>query len=87
MDIYSANEAKTQFGTMLLKAQSRPVQINRNGKPVAVVLSMEEYEHMEELKLKALQEKINRAQNDIEAGKIVDGKAFMSALISDLSAK
>ena len=35
----SANEAKTQFGEMLLTVQREPVQISRNGKPVAVVVS------------------------------------------------
>ena len=34
MDTLSANEAKTQFGDLLLKAQRSPVQINKNGKPV-----------------------------------------------------
>ncbi|MFZ4211256.1 type II toxin-antitoxin system Phd/YefM family antitoxin, partial [Pantoea endophytica] len=38
MHSLSANEAKTQFGDMLLKAQREPVQISRNGKPVAVVI-------------------------------------------------
>jgi len=38
MDALSANEAKTQFGEMLLKAQRAPIQINKNGKPVAVII-------------------------------------------------
>ena len=42
MDALSANEAKTQFGDML-KVQRAPVQINRNGKPVAVVISIDVY--------------------------------------------
>ena len=42
MHTLTANEAKTQFGDMLLKAQREPVQINRNGKPVAVVVSIED---------------------------------------------
>ncbi|MCP5170327.1 MAG: type II toxin-antitoxin system Phd/YefM family antitoxin [Hahellaceae bacterium] len=46
MDILTANDAKTHFGEMLLKAQRAPVQINKNGKPVAVVMSAEEYENI-----------------------------------------
>ena len=61
----SANEAKTQFGDMLLKAQREPVQISRNGKPVAVVISAEEYQAIEAMKQQFLQEKIARARNDI----------------------
>lgn len=80
----TANEAKTQFGELLLKAQREPVQISRNGKPVAVVISIEDYEHMEALKRQLLQEKLHRAQQDIAAGNIVDGDAFFAHL-RDLS--
>ena len=52
MDTLSANEAKTQFGDLLLKAQRAPIQINKNGKPVAVVISMDEYESIKALKLR-----------------------------------
>jgi hypothetical protein len=36
METLNANEAKTQFSDMLLKAQRAPVQINKNGKPAAL---------------------------------------------------
>mgnify|MGYP001041663415 CR=1 FL=1 len=80
MDALSANEAKTQFGDMLLKAQRAPVQINKNGKPVAVVISMEEYESNEALKLQLLQAKAAKAKSDIENGHTVDGDSFFDAL-------
>ena len=80
MDVLSANEAKTQFGDMLLKAQRAPVQINKNGKPVAVVISMDEYESSEALKLQLLQAKATKAKNDIESGNTVDGDSFFDAL-------
>ncbi len=81
MHTLTANEAKTQFGDMLLKAQREPVQINRNGKPVAVVVSIEDYEQMEAMKLQLLKAKIQRAQNDIHLGNTVDGDAFFDALM------
>ena len=80
MDALTANEAKTQFGDMLLKAQRAPVQINKNGKPVAVVISMEEYESIEALKLRLLQSRVAQAKADIEAGKTVDGESFFDGL-------
>lgn len=80
MDALSANEAKTQFGDMLLKAQRAPVQINRNGKPVAVVISMDEYESIEALKLRLLQSRVAQAMTDINAGNTVDGESFFEAL-------
>lgn len=80
MDALSANEAKTQFGDMLLKAQRAPVQINRNGKPVAVVISMDEYESIEALKLRLLQSRVPQAMADIKAGNTVDGESFFDDL-------
>ena len=81
MHTLTANEAKTQFGDMLLKAQREPVQINRNGKPVAVVVSIEDYEQTEAMQLQLLKAKIQRAQNDIHLGNIVDGDAFFDELM------
>ena len=83
MDALSANEAKTQFGDMLLKAQRAPIQINKNGKPVAVVISMDEYESIEALKLRFLQSRAVQAQMDIKAGNIVDGDSFFGTLETD----
>ena len=40
----AAAEAKQSFGQLLDDAQHDPVRIERNGRPVAVVLSMAEYE-------------------------------------------
>jgi len=82
MDAFSANEAKTQFGDMLLKAQRAPVQINKNGKPVAVVISIDEYECIETLKLRLLQLRADKAKADIEAGNTIDGESFLDALAS-----
>ena len=82
MDTLSANEAKTQFGDLLLKAQRSPVQINKNGKPVLVVISMDEYEKTESLKLRYLQSRVAQARNDIEAGNLTDGDGFFDALES-----
>lgn len=82
MDALSANEAKTQFGDLLLKAQRAPIQINKNGKPVAVVISMDEYESIEALKLRLLQSRAAQAKADIGAGNTVDGEAFFTELES-----
>ncbi|MCK5662598.1 MAG: type II toxin-antitoxin system Phd/YefM family antitoxin [Thiotrichaceae bacterium] len=82
MDTLSANEAKTQFGDLLLKAQRSPVQINKNGKPVVVVISMDEYEKTELLKLRYLQSRAAQAKSDIEAGNLTDGDGFFDALES-----
>jgi len=79
MHILTANEAKTQFGDLLRKAQREPVQITRNGKPVAV--TAEDYEQIEAMKLQLLQMKIQRSQHDMAIGNAVDGETFFSELL------
>lgn len=82
MELLTANEAKTQFGEMLMKAQQAPVQINKNGKPVAVVISIDEFESMEKLKLRLLQLRFKQAKDDVINKNTVDGESFFDALES-----
>lgn len=44
MTTISASEAKTHFGALMTKAQRGPVTIEKQGRPVAVVLSFEDYQ-------------------------------------------
>lgn len=78
----SANDAKTQFGDMLMKVQRAPIQINKNGKPVAVVISIDEYQSMETLKLRLLQTRAQGVVQDINNGDTVDGEQFFTELES-----
>lgn len=82
MKSLSANEVKTQFGDVLLRVQREPVQINRNGKPVAVMLSIEDYKMLEEIKMRLLKEKVARAEADIAHGDVMDGETFFAQLMS-----
>ena len=84
MDTLSASEAKTHFGDLLIKAQRAPVQINKNGKSVAVVISAEDYESMEALKLRLAQARARQAETDIEAGSLVDVEAFFDEVQNGL---
>ena len=47
MKIFAAKEAKNGFGRLLDTAQREPVTIEKKGRPVAVVLSLEEYQRLE----------------------------------------
>ena len=49
MKTFAASEAKNEFGRLLDTARREPVTIEKKGRPVAVVLSIEEYEHLEAL--------------------------------------
>lgn len=46
-DTMSASDAKNNFGDLLESARSNPVKIERNGRAVAVVVSLEDFERME----------------------------------------
>ena len=54
MRTMSAKDAKNHFGELLLEAQKAPVTIEKNGKPVAVLLSFDDHEAVERLKLERL---------------------------------
>ncbi|MCU7930187.1 MAG: type II toxin-antitoxin system prevent-host-death family antitoxin [Candidatus Thiodiazotropha sp. (ex Codakia rugifera)] len=60
--------------------QHGPVGINRNGKPVAVVISASEYAQLEALKEEHLKQSIEEGIADLQAGKVSDGKAVIDKL-------
>jgi len=80
METLTANEARVGFVEALQKAQCTPVKITKSGKPFAVIMSIEDYEAAEELKMQALKEKIARAEKDLQAGNFADGETFMQDL-------
>ncbi|MEK6731463.1 MAG: type II toxin-antitoxin system Phd/YefM family antitoxin [Pseudomonadota bacterium] len=43
----AAAEAKNKFGQLLDMAQRAPVTIEKKGRPVAVIMSLEDYKHFE----------------------------------------
>jgi prevent-host-death family protein len=80
MEMLSASDAKREFGEVLIKAQHGPVGINKNGKPVAVVISAAEYAELDSLRTRLLQQEIDKGLEDIQAGRIKDGKEVMQRL-------
>ena len=48
----SARDAKYHFGRMIDLARAEPVIVEKHGRPVVVVLSVEEYERLQEIKNK-----------------------------------
>ena len=80
MERLNATDAKREFGEILLKAQKEPVGINKNGKPVAVVVSASEYEDLQSLKEEWLKMELQKGLDDVHAGRVKDGKAVMDRL-------
>lgn len=80
MQSLTANTPKTKFGDLLMKVQREPVQISKNGSPVAVMISCEEYEEFEALKMVMVKSRLEQAERDIADGKLIDGETFMNEL-------
>lgn len=59
MKTLSAREAKNAFGRMIDLARAAPVRIEKHGRPVVVVMSVEEYE-----RLNTLADRANRPEHD-----------------------
>ena len=79
MQSLTANEAKTKFGTMLINVQNEPIEILKNGTPVAVVLSLREYQRLEELKMELVKARFT----DSDESDLVDGESFFNELDAD----
>jgi prevent-host-death family protein len=75
----AATDVKNKFGQMLETVMSEPVAIEKNGRPVAVMMSMAEYERLTEIEdrywgekaLKALEEGF---ASDAETKALIEGK-------------
>ena len=80
METLNASAARREFGEVLLKAQKGPVGINRNGKPVTVMVSAETFDDLQAVQRAALQQAIDEGMADIKAGNIVDGNEVFAGL-------
>ena len=78
MEKLTANEAKPHFGQLLMKAQSEPIQINKNGQPAVVVLSTKEYSL---LKRQALRSALDEGEHspDVEDFSVENIKSKLDA--------
>lgn len=84
MKTMNATDAKREFGEVLLKAQKEPVAINKNGKPVAVMISTADFEDFVSLQEKHLMEELQKGMDDIQAGRVTDGVEVMKLLRKNL---
>ena len=74
----TANEAKTKFGSMLINVQAEPIEIIKNGTPVAVVISSKEYSRIEALKMEIVKSRFDNIDDD----DFMDGETFFNELDS-----
>ena len=57
MQTLSAKDAKYGFGRLIGRARAEPVAVTKHGRPVVVVLSVEEYERLKALESASAGEK------------------------------
>ena len=75
MRIVSAIDAKNRFGQLLEAAQREPVTVTKQGRPAAVVLSVEDYERMRGAANARLLDSVRRMQEEAAAAGL-SGKAL-----------
>lgn len=81
----SANDAKARFGELLDKARREAVTIEKHGRPVAVMLSIEDYEELETLKLSCLRAEIDEGMQAAERGDVVEvDDAGLKAMVEEI---
>lgn len=80
MEQLNVTEAKREFGELLIKAQIEPISIIKNGKPVAVIISNNEFKELEAFKEQFLKIAIAEGINDISQGKIHSHKSVFDSL-------
>ena len=68
----SAHDAKARFGALIDTARREPVTIERHGRAVAVVLSKEEFDDIETLKLERLRTEVRKGLEASDKGDVID---------------
>ncbi len=81
MRTMAARDAKNRFGELLDTAQREPVTIEKHGRPVAVLLSAQDYDDLKAAKRERLRAALQGGIDDLDAGRSVDGEAFFDQLI------
>lgn len=83
MNSFTASEAKVQFGELLSQAMREPVSITKNGRPKAVLMSWEDYNQIEALKLEHLRATLAHSIEQAERGELYDSEDVFSPLTAD----
>ena len=72
MQHFSAHDAQSRFGQMLDVTRDEPVTIERNGRPIAVLMSKDAFDDLAALKLERLRAEVQRGIDAIEQGNCTD---------------
>ena len=72
MQNISANDAKSHFGQLLDTLRREPVAIEKHGRPVAVILSTEDYHELEQIKLERLRSEISAGIEELDRNESIE---------------
>ncbi len=72
MQSMSAHDAKARFGQLLDTARREPVTIEKHGRAVAVVISKEDFDDIEAMKLERLRAEVQLGIEASRAGDAVE---------------
>lgn len=81
MKTVASTEAKSNFGALIDAAQREPVTIEKKGRPVAVVMSHEEYQAYQLMKLETLQRDLREGILQADKGELIDSEEAFRGLI------
>ena len=83
MKTVTAKEAKNRFGQLIDDAQRGPITVEKNGRPLVVVQSYEDFQRTEQMKMTTLRAAIDEARNEFAEGR---GKPFDQAAVDNITA-
>ncbi len=85
MKSVAAKEAKNRFGALMDAAQREPVAIEKHGRAVAVLMSVEEYRH---IKLERLRSEVGQGVDQLDNGEFVEiNSDDLQGLFADIQAR
>jgi prevent-host-death family protein len=83
MQEITAKEAKNRFGQLLESAQRGPIQVTRNGRPVGVMMSVQQFERLRGAAWERLTATMDALGREASARGLTDAK--LESLLADES--
>ncbi|MCR4377445.1 MAG: type II toxin-antitoxin system Phd/YefM family antitoxin [Rhodospirillales bacterium] len=84
----TANDAKRHFGRLLDEARREPISVQKHGRPVAVVLSVEDYDDFERIKRERLTAEVRAGLDELDRGEGMGvDAAGLDVLVSGIKAE
>jgi prevent-host-death family protein len=83
----ASTEAKTHFGALLDMAQREPIAIHKKGRTVAVIMSAQDFEENQALKLALLQRDLRAGIEQADRGELVEGEEVFAKLRAKADAR